>query len=57
MQFKNAVNEAVGMADVVGTDDPHSVDWSSGKGPETDLGKRRKKKIVRRKLNNAGKMN
>ena len=41
--------EAMAQSDVVGTDNPHMVDWASGKGPETDLGKRALKKKKKKK--------
>lgn len=58
MEFKQALNEYVSattMNNIVGTDNPSFVDWASGNGPETDLGKRQKKKrkkdkIVRRRM-------
>ena len=42
-------NAAMSQADTVGTDDPHIIDWASGKGPETDLGKRRLKSLKKKK--------
>ena len=64
MKFQQALNETAATAtvDIVGTKNPHTVDWSSGNGPETDLGKRelekrKKKKIVRRQMPYSSKMN
>ena len=67
MTFDEALNENIGfgattMGDVIGTSEPHMIQWSSRKGgPETDLGKRRlaqlKKKgsgMVRRKIQTSG---
>ena len=59
MKFDEVLNECgLSMANVVGVDNPHIIDWASGNGPQTDLGKRamgkkdKKKKMVRRKVFN-----
>lgn len=61
------LNEAIPQSDsanlamaakYAGTDEPHKVDWASGAGGETDLGKRamKKKKKKRRLAKYSSKM-
>lgn len=59
-QIREDASGATSTGDIrgVSADQAPHVDWKSGHGPETDLGKRAmKKKIVRRKLFGAALMN
>lgn len=57
MQFNKVLNECgISSSNIAGVENPHIIDWASGNGNQTDLGKiamkKKNKKIIKRKMSN-----